>query len=292
MIAASKADLRAVLLERAGEITRIPAEALLDDDGDVILGDSPFGMWGRIQTHPTSGEPFVVFVMAPLVELEHSAELDDAVRATLAGRSVEFQFGGTAIQLFAPRPITALDSPEVFRQAFDSVFSVAMSVIDAVQPRFGGLTPVQKRVLSGWRGQDAAIEADLRAILEPTGGELLAHGWDPRSESLPLLVTEESVPRGWARRFVTVDAGGAVSFRSSIPGVRDGGRGAELNIHRLDAHAARTWAGRMGIPAPDRDVRKEDITSLAGRPWQELMDAMNGLPRQSGDAWAPVELGS
>ena len=292
MIAASKADLRAVLLERAGEITRIPAEALLDDDGDVILGDSPFGMWGRIQTHPTSGQPFLVFVMAPLLELELSAELDDVVRATLAGRSVEFQFGGTAIQLFAPRPITVLDPPEVFRQAFDSVFSTAVSVIDAVQPRFGGLTPVQKRVLSGWRGQDAAIEADLRAILEPTGGELLAHGWDPRSESLPLLATEESVPGGWARRFVTVDADGAVRFRSSIPGVRDGGRGAELTIHRLDPDAARTWAGRMGIPASDRDVRKEDITSLAGRPWQELMDAMNGLPRQSGDAWAPVELGS
>ncbi len=292
MSGASEADLRAVLLARAVEITRNPMEALLDDDGDVIMGDSPFGMWGRIQKHPTTGQTFVVFVMAPLVELEPSDELADVVRATLAGKSVDFQFGDTAVQLFAPRPVMVLDPPDGFRKVFDSVFSIAMSVIDAVQPKFGGLTPEQKRALSGWRGHDDAVEADLRAILDPAGGALLAHGWNRKSESLPLLVTEERVPGGWAKRFVTVDDTGAVRFRASVPGVRDGGHGCELTIHRLDPDAARTWAGRVGVPASDGKVRVEEVVSLAGRPWQELTDAMEGLPRQSGDAWEPVALRS
>ena len=172
------------------------------------------------------------------------------------------------------------------------MMDVGMSVIAAVQPRFGGLTPAQRRALLGWRGHDAGIEADLRTILGPAGGELLAHGWDPRSESLPFLVTEENVPEGWVRRFVTVDREGAVRFRSSVPGKRDGGRGFEFTIYRLDPDAARIWAGRLGVPATSGKVRVEEIVPFAGRPWQQLMDAMEGLPRQSGDALAPVELRS
>ena len=288
----SEAELRSLLQMRAEELTGHPAARLVDDEGDVVLSDGTFNVWGRILPDPSSSQFRLVFVMAPLLELKPSQELAQFLTQTLSGRSIHPQFGNDEVWLFGPVSTMVLAQPESFRETFASMVADGMTVIAAVQPRFGGLTPAQRRALLGWRGHDAGIEADLRAALGPRGGDLLAHGWDPRSESLPLLVTEEDVPDGWVKRFVTVDADGAVRFRSSVPGVRDGGRGCELTIYRLDPNAARVWAGRMGIPASDGKVRVEEIVSLAGRPWQELMDAMNGLPRQSGDAWEPVALRS
>ena len=288
----SESELRSLLQTRAAELTGHPAARLVDDEGDVVLSDGTFNVWGRILPDPSSGQFRLVFVMAPLLELKPSQELAQFLTQTLSGQSIHPEFGNDAVWLFGPVSTTVLEQPESFLKTFASMVAVGMNVIAAVQPRFGGLTPAQRRALLGWRGHDAGIEADLRAALGPGGGELLAHGWDPRSESLPLLVIEEDVPEGWAKRFVTVDADGAVRFRSSVPGVRDGARGNELTIHRLDAAAARTWAKRVGIPAADGKVRVEEIASLAGRPWQELWDAMNGLPRQSGDAWDPVALRS
>ena len=283
----SESELRSLLLARAVELTGHSAQGLVDDDGDVALGDSPFNIWGRVLTRQADGGPIVVFVMAPLTGLQASEELDDLVGRTLAGRSVVHQFGGSAIQLFGPHQTTVLDRPEDFRAAFASMVSVGKKVIDAVQPKLGGLTSEQYRVLAGWRGVDDQVEADLRAVLGAKGGELLAHGWDPRKESVPLLVSEEGVPGGWVNRFITVDTEGAIRFRATVPGVRDDARGFELTIHRLDPDAAWTWAGRVGIEVREGKLEAAELRSLAGRPWQEMMDAMGGLPRQSGDAWVP-----
>ena len=283
----SESELRSLLLARAGELTGIRAERLVDDDGDVALGDSPFNIWGRLLARETDGRGSVAFVMTPLMELQPSEELDDLVKRTLAGRSVHYQFGANAIQLFGPHPTTVLDRQEDFRAAFASMVSVGKEVIDAVQPKLGGLTSEQHRVLAGWRGVDDQIDADLRAVLGAKASELLAHGWDPRRESLPLLVSEESVPEGWARRFVTVDAVGAIRFRASVPGVREGARGTGLTIHGLHPDTARIWAGRVGIDVREGKLRVEDVLTLAGRSWQELMDAMSGLPGQGGDGWEP-----
>ena len=283
----SESELRSLLLARAVELTGQSAPGLVDDDGDVALGDSPFNIWGRVITRQSDGRTVVVFVIAPLMELQPSAELDALVKLTLAGRSVDYQYGGNAIQLFGPRPTTVLERQEDFRTAFASMVSVGKEVVAAVQPKLGGLTSEQYRVLAGWRGVNDQIDADLRSVLGAEAGELLAHGWDPRKESVPLLVSEESVPGGWARRFVTVDAEGSVRFRASVPGVREGARGFALTIHRLDPDAARTWAQRVGIEVPAGMLRVNEVLSLAGRPWQELMDATSNLPRQFGDAWDP-----
>ena len=218
MTARSESELRSLLLARAVELTGNPAQALVDDDGDVVLADSPFNTWGRVLARQSDGRPFVVFVMIPLTGLQPSEELDDLVRRTIAGRLVEYQFGANAIQLFGPHAPSVLDRPEEFRAAFASMMSVGNAVVDAVQPKLGGLTSEQYRVLAGWRGVDDQVEADLRAALGASAGDLLAHGWDPRKESVPLLVSEESVPGGWARRFVTVDDEGAVRFRAAVPG--------------------------------------------------------------------------
>ena len=287
MSARSESELRSLLLARAAELTGHPAERLVDGDGDVVLSDGTFNVWGRILPDSSSGQFRLVFVMAPLLELEPSQELAHFLTQTLSGQSIYPEFGNDAVWLFGPTSTTVLERTESFRETFASMVAVGMTVIAAVQPQFGGLTPAQRRALLGWRGHDAGIEADLRDILGPGGGDLLAHGWNPRSESLPLLVTEEDVPDGWVKRFVTVDADGAVRFRSSVPGVRDGDRGVALTIHRLDPDAARAWAGRVGIEVRDGKLRVEDVLTLAGRPWQDLMDATNDLPRQFGDAWEP-----
>ena len=267
------------------ELTGNPPRALVDDDGDVVLADSPFNTWGRVLARQSDGRPFVVFVMIPLTGLQPSEELDDLVRRTIAGRSVEYQFGANAIQLFGPHAPSVLDRPEEFRAALASMVSVGNAVVDAVQPKLGGLTSEQYRVLAGWRAVDDQVEADLRAVLGANAGDLLAHGWDPRKESVPLLVSEESVPGGWARRFVTVDDEGAVRFRAAVPGAREGARGIGLTIHRLTPDAARTWAGRVGLEVGEGKLRAEEVRSLAGRPWKELLDATGGLPLQSGDGW-------
>ena len=287
MTARSESELRSLLLARAVELTGQSAPGLVDDDGDVALGDSPFNIWGRVITRQSDGRTVVVFVIAPLMELQPSAELDALVKLTLAGRSVDYQFGGNAIQLFGPRSTTVLERQEDFRATFASMVSVGKAVIDAVQPKLGGLTSEQYRALAGWRGVNDQIDADLRAVLGAKAGELLAHGWDSRKESVPLLVSEVLVEGSWARRFVTVDADGAVRFRASVPEVRDGARGFALTIHRLDTNAARSWAQRVGIEVPAGKLRLDEVLSLAGRPWQELMDATNDLPRQFGDAWEP-----
>ncbi len=292
MSPSSEGELRSLLQTRAEELTGHPAARLVDDEGDVVLSDGTFNVWGRIQPDPSSGQFRLVFVMAPLLELKPSRELADFLTQTLSGQPIHPNFGSDSVWLFGPVSAEVIEQPESFREIFARMVAVGMRVIAAVQPRFGGLTPAQRRALLGWRGHDAGIEADLRAALGQAAGELLAHGWDPGSESLPLLVTEEDVPEGWAKRFVTVDDTGAVRFRASVPAVRDGGHGCELTIHRLDPDAARTWAGRVGVPASDGKVRVEEVVSLAGRPWQELTDAMEGLPRQSGDAWEPVALRS
>ena len=267
------------------ELTGRSAPGLVDDDGDVALGDSPFNTWGRVLMRQADGRPLVVFVMTPLTELQPSEELDNLVRRTLAGRSVDYQFGANAIQLFGPNPPTILDRQEDFRAAFASMVSIGKEIIDAAQPKVGGLTSEQYRVLAGWRGVDDQIDADLRAVLGTKAGELLAHGWDPRKESVPLLVSEESVPGGWARRFVTVDTEGAIRFRASVPGIRDGFRGFALTIHMLAPGAARNWAQRLGLQERTGAIDVEAIKCLAGRPWHELVDALRGLPHQCGDAW-------
>jgi hypothetical protein len=288
MNARSESELRSLLLRRAVELTGNPAQALVDDDGDVVLADSPFNTWGRVLERQADGRPFVVFVMIPLTGLQSSEELDDLVRRTIAGRSVEYQFGANAIQLFGPHAPSVLDRPEEFRAALASMMSVGNAVVDAVQPELGGLTSEQYRVLAGWRGVDDQVEADLRAALGASAGDLLAHGWDPRKESVPLLVSEESVPGGWARRFVTVDDEGAVRFRAAVPGAREGARGIELTIQRLDSDTAGIWAQRLGLQGRTGKIDVEGIQCLAGRPWQQLVDAVSGLPHQFGDAWQEV----
>jgi hypothetical protein len=288
MTTTSVTDLRSLLLARSTELTGKPAERLVDDEGDVQLADSPFGIWARLMARAGDGRPLLVFVLCPLMELAPSGELEPLVKRSLAGRSVEYRLGSGAIQLFAPVPVTVLDRAEDFRSAFESMLAVGNDVVAAVQPKLGGLTPEQHRVLGGWRGRDDGIEDILRSVAADTGATMLSHGWDPRRESPPLLCFEDRVEGGWANRFVTLDAEGAVRFRSTVPGVRDGARGFALTIHRLDPEAARAWAERLGTERMPGKLSADAIRSLAGRAWKNLWDAMDGLPRDSGDAWQPA----
>jgi len=278
-----------LLLTRASELVGAPGERLVDEDGDVHLADSPFGVWGRLSRRSTSGgELGLVFVLTPVGELEPSIEIDEAVRHIVAGRAFVYSFGGAAIQLFAPRPVSVLERIDEFRREFDAVMALGKEIVSAIQPKFGGLTTEQSRILRGWRGTSDEVAAVLGAIAAETGSRFLAHGWDPRRESPPLLISEERWEWGWARRFVTVETDGSIRLRSTIPGTRDRVRGFALAVHRLNANDAITWAGRLGLEPGPAPLRAERVQSLFGRPWQEIWAAMDDLPRETGDAWQPV----
>jgi hypothetical protein len=283
-------DLWRLLLTRASELVGAPGERLVDEDGDVHLADSPFGVWGRLSRRATSGgEIGLVFVLTPVGELEASVEIDEVVRGIVAGRAFVYSFGGAAIQLFAPRPVATLEDPDDFRREFDAAVAIGKEIVSAIQPRFGGLTTEQSRILRGWRGTSDEVAAVLGAVTAETGSRFLAHGWDPRRESPPLLISEERCEWGWARRFVTVEADGSIRLRSTIPGTRDGVRGFALAVRRLNSGEAATWAGRLGLDAGPGPLRAGRVQSLSGRPWQELWAATDGLSHDSGDAWQPVE---
>jgi hypothetical protein len=282
-------DLWRLLLTRASELVGAPGERLVDEDGDVHLADSPFGVWGRLSRRSTSGgELGLVFVLTPVGELEPSIEIDEAVRRIVAGRAFVYSFGGAAIQLFAPRPVSVLESLDDFRREFDAAVVIGKEIVSAIQPRFGGLTTEQSPLLRGRRGTSDEGAAVLGAAAAGAGARFLAHGWDPRRESPPLLISEERCEWGWARRFVTVETDGGIRLRSTIPGTRDGVRGLALAVQRLNANDAITWARRLGLDPGREPLRAEPVQSLFGRRWQELWAAMDDLPRESGDAWQPV----
>jgi len=132
------------------------------------------------------------------------------------------------VQFLCVVPDSVLDDDGRFRQQVAAVNALGDLAIAAVQRAFGGFTGEQQRVLAGWRGRNDEIEAMLTSVASEVGGKILSHGWDPRHESLPLLVVEEKVPGGWANRFATVDATGMVRLRTTVPVSQDGERGHSL----------------------------------------------------------------
>ena len=61
-----------------------------------------------------------------------------------------------------------------------------------------------------------------------------------------------------------------------------------MTIRKLAPDAAWTWAERLGVERRVGALQLPEIMSVTGRPWQELMEATSGLPRQSGDAWVTI----
>jgi hypothetical protein len=285
----SMSELRERLLARSVELTGHRPDQLVDADGDVQLRDSPFGVWVRIAAVGDQQQPSVVFVLAPLAKLPASDAVVEAVNRAASGHPAECRFSEDTVQIFYPAPASVLDRAEAFRDQVAQVVALGESVVAAVQPRFGGLTPEQFRVLSGWRGRDESVEEMLREVAGKVGGRVLTHGWNPSIESAPLLVVEERVPGGWANRFVTVDDQGALRFRSTVPGVREGVKGFALRIDRLDPETARVWARRLGVVGGAGPLGTEEVRSLRVRAWSELTGAFRDLPHDTGDAWQPVD---
>ena len=285
----SMSELEERLLARSVELTGHGPDRLVDADGDVQLRDSPFGVWVRIAAVGDVRQPSVVFVLVPLAKLPASDAVAEAVSRAVSGHAAECRFSEDTVQIFCTAPASVLDRAEGFRDQVAQVVALGESVVAAVQPRFGGLTPEQFRVLSGWRGRDEGVEEILREVARKVGGRVLTHGWNPSIESVPLLVSEERVPGGWANRFVTVDAQGALRFRSTVPGVREGVKGFALRIDRLDPETARVWAGRLGLEGGVGPLGIEEVRSLAGRAWAELTGAFRDLTHDTGDAWQPVD---
>ncbi len=229
-----------------------------------------------------------MFVVIPLMDLTRSEALDEAVMAAIPDQYLHYEFGSGAIHLFGSLPPAVVEQPDVFRQAFETVLSTGKQVRAAVQPVFGGLTSEQLRVLRGWRGVNDEVEADLASIATGAGSTVLAHGWNPRRESPPLLCWEDRAEWAWANHLVTLESGGGVRLRATVPGVGDGKRGFELTILRLPPEQALVWAGRLGLEKKGGPFETADVLSLAGRPWKELWAAAQGLPVEQGDAWEEV----
>jgi hypothetical protein len=282
-------ELEERLLARSVELTGHRPDHLVDADGDVQLRDSPFGVWVRIAAVGDEGKMSVVFVLVPLANLPATEAVVDAVNRAVSGHPAECRFAEETVQIFYPSPSSVLDQADDFRDQVAQVVALGESVVAAVQPRFGGLTPEQFRVLSGWRGRDEGVEEILREVARKVGGRVLTHGWNPSIESAPLLVFEERVPGGWANRFVTVDDQGALRFRSTVPGVREGVKGFALRIDRLDPEMARAWARRLGVEGGVGPLGIEEVRSLRARAWSELTGAFRDLPHDTGDAWQPVD---
>jgi hypothetical protein len=280
--------LRTLLLERAVERFGFRPRNLVDEDGDVRLADSPFGVFARLLPRRDGDGSHLDILVVPLVVFTPSPEADAAVRAVIGDRPVHHVFGNGTLHLFVPVPPSDLASAEAFRGHVERAIGLGHEVLAAVQPRHGGLTPEQNRVLGGWRGVSDEIEGILRTVAAGTGGELLTHGWDPRRESVPLLCFEDWSGWAWASRFVTLESDGGLRLRSTVPGERDGARGFTLTVHRLAPPAARDWAARLGVKGAGPRLEPGDLRSLAGRPWSELWQAMEGLPRETGDGWQVV----
>jgi hypothetical protein len=280
-------ELWSLLLTRAAELTGAPKSSLVDDDGDVHLADSPFGAWGRLQRRDSSGELEVVLLAVPLTGLTVLAGLREAVEGAIDDPEVVLRLADGSIHLFWPHPPEVLDRPEDFRAALDRLMAIGKRVVAAVQPALGGLTTEQTRLLEGWRGVNRDVEADLAATAGD-GITVLAHGWDPRRESPPLLCFEDRAGGAWERRFVTVEKDGGLRLRSTVPVARESRRGFELTVRRFAPEAARTWAGRLGVPPRAGKLEVEEVAALAGRPWRELWEAAEGLASEGGVAWEGV----
>ena len=286
MSSASDRALR--LRDRAAEFTRQDPERLVDEDGDVQQCDSPFGIWARL----ARGRPetSLVLVAAPLLEVLARPGLEAEVASCIPGTTIAWKLGQGSIQLFEPVSMDLLDSQETFARAVSALRDVGTALVAAVQPRFGGLTAEQQRVLRGWRGHDPRVDADMNAIAAETGATVLRHGWDPETESAPLLVVEET-GSAWANRFVTMENGGAIRFRSTVRERCNGVPGFSLTIVRLDTAAAGIWARGLGLEPRGQTLEEQDVRHLAGRSWDALTASLAELPHQRGQGWEPARAG-
>jgi hypothetical protein len=290
-------DARSKLLALASRLIGQPPERLVDEDGDVILRDSPFGIFARLRTRSTDGARVVVFVAGPLLELPATEAAGRLLEQTLGTYPVDWKFGEDVVHLFTACPEAVLDDEDAFRMQVASMAAYGDLVVAAVQPVLGGLTAEQYRVLEGWRGEAERLDGLMMAIVATTHAKVTAEdpelrardAWSPLRESLPLLITEEEVLGGWVKRFATVDAKGSVRLRGTVAGRREGERTYQLTFTRLDAEAAWTWARRLGATGHPGPMGAGDLQALAGHGWHDLLEAASDLPGERSQRCWPAE---